>query len=373
VKEVSSAKIRKRSQYLFSILLVIAVAAAGSLVADIVGYRVVALMLLVTVSVLAIFCDIVPVLLSAVLSALVWDFFFIPPRYTLSVGNTEDTLMLLMYFIIALVNAVLTNRIKKIEKDVLQKEEKEKTIRLYNTLLNSLSHELRTPISTIIGASDNLLVNTDKLSDENRKELVGEISKASLRLNQQVENLLNMSRLESGFIQPKRDWCDVNELVYSVVNKLEGNLNNHLVKISVADDLPLFKLDFGLIEQVLYNILSNAVLYTPGGTNILVDAHSRDYILKGEGGEETVASRLIIIITDQGKGFPEDEIGKVFDKFYRLQNSKRGGTGLGLSIAKGFTEAHNGTIRLQNCPGGGAEFCIEIPAETSYINALKNE
>lgn len=328
---------------------------------------------MVAVSLLAIYLDILPVLVAATLSALVWDFFFIPPRFTLSISNAEDVLMLIMYFIIALVNAVLTNRIRKVEMKVLQKEEKEKTIGLYNTLLNSLSHELRTPISTIIAASDNLSANTEKLSEANRSELVDEISKASLRLNQQVENLLNMSRLESGFIQPRKDWCDVNELIYSVMAKLEGNTNNHTINISVADDLPLFRLDFGLMEQVLYNIVSNAVQYTPEGTEIFIDAHSNDYIVKGEAGMESVASKLVLVITDNGTGFPKDEIERVFDKFYRLQNSKRGGTGLGLSIAKGFVESHNGTIRLENCVNGGAEFTIEIPAEASYINALKNE
>ena len=354
-------------------MCIILVAVIGYIVEDIAGYRAVALMLLVAVSLLAIFLDIVPLLLIATLSALTWDFLFIPPRFTFSVDNTEDALMLLMYFIIALVNAILINRIRRAEKQILQKEEREKTIRLYNTLLNSLSHELRTPISTIIAASDNLLVNEEKLTIQNKEELIGEISRASLRLNQQVENLLNMSRLESGFIQPKKDWCDVNELLYSVAGKLETELSHHTIKISVADDLPLFKLDFGLMEQAIYNILSNAVQYTLEGTSILIDAHSSDYIVREKDGLETVASKLVIVITDHGKGFPEDEIGKVFDKFYRVLNSKRGGTGLGLSIVKGFVEAHNGTVRLQNWAGGGAEFTIEIPAETSYINALKNE
>ena len=363
----------KSKQYFLSILTVILAATIGYLISDLIGYRVVALLLLVTVSILAIFFDIIPVLLAAILSALIWDFFFIPPRYTFSIGNTEDALMLLMYFIIALVNAVLTDRIKKIQKEVQKKEEKENTIKLYNTLLNSLSHELRTPISTIIGASDNLLSNADRLSKENHNELIHEISTASMRLNQQVENLLNMSRLESGVIRLNKDWCDIGELVYSTAGKMNGSLNNHTLKISVADDLPLFRLDFGLIERVIYNILSNAVQYTPEGSTILIDAHSSDYITTDKIGLEIIASKLILAISDNGKGFPENEIEKVFDKFYRLENSKAGGTGLGLSIAKGFVEAHNGTIKVQNWKSGGAEFIIEIPTQTSYIKALKNE
>ncbi len=365
--------IKKAKQYLSVVVIVALVGGMGYILTGIVGYRVVALLLLVAVSLTAVFFDIRPVLLAAVLSALTWDFFFIPPKFTFSVSNTQDGLMLLMYFLIALVNAVLTHRIRKVQKEVLKKEEREKTIRLYNTLLNSLSHELRTPISTIIAASDNLLANDSKLSQENRNDLTGEISKASLRLNQQVENLLNMSRLESGFIQPKKDWCDINELVYSVAHKLDENLRQHHLKISIADDLPLFKIDFGLMEHVLHNILSNAAQYTPDGTSILLDAHCADYIKQDEAGIETVASKLIIRIVDNGNGFPANEIDKVFDKFYRLQNSKAGGAGLGLSIAKGFVEAHNGTIKVQNWQGGGAEFIIDILAETSYLNALKNE
>ena len=363
----------KSGQYILSVSAVLIVSGIGFIIKGFAGYHVIALLLLVTVSFVAIFFDILPVLIVAILSALIWDFFFIPPRFTFSVSNPEDALMLLMYFVIALLSAVLTNRLRRIQKEMMKKEEKEKTIKLYTTLLNSLSHELRTPIATIIGASDNLLSSIDRLSEKNKTELVNEISSASLRLNQQVENLLNMSRLESGIIKLKQDWCEVNELVYSVVKKLDGVTNNHLLRISIADDLPLFKLDFGLMEQVVYNILYNAIQYTPEGTTVLIDAHSTDYITTDRIGLEVTASKLILSISDNGPGFPAYEIEKVFDKFYRLQNSKAGGTGLGLSIAKGFVEAHGGTIKVQNWRGGGAEFIIVIPADTSYINALKNE
>src|SRR5262249_2876295 len=143
-------------QYTFSIAFTLLVAVACYLLSDFIGYRVVAFILLVTVSLLAMVFEILPVLLAAVLSAGLWDFFFIPPKFTLIIKNAEDGLMFLMYFVIALVNAVLTTKIRKIEKEASLKEEKENTLKLYNTLINSLSHELRTPIATIIGASDNL-------------------------------------------------------------------------------------------------------------------------------------------------------------------------------------------------------------------------
>ncbi len=338
----------------------LAVALIGLSAYGIVGYRVVAFMLLVTVSILAMFQDIVPVLVAALLSALIWDFFFIPPRFTLTVGTTEDQLLLLMYFIVAMINAVLTNKIRQMEKEVKATDEKEKSVRFYNTLFNSLSHELRTPITTIIGCVDNLQANSPRLSEQHKAELLSEISVASIRLNHQVENLLNMSRLEAGVLRIKKDWCDINDLVHKTLQRLESTLQKYRVSVQIPENLPLFKLDFGLMEQVLYNLIINVTQHTPEDTLITIQA-------------DCIRDRLVMIISDNGYGFPEDEIDKVFDKFYRIKGSTPGGTGLGLSIVKGFVEAHNGTVRLDNLPVRGSRFTIEILTEKSYVNRLKDE
>ncbi|HEY1039117.1 MAG TPA: DUF4118 domain-containing protein, partial [Bacteroidia bacterium] len=227
MKHFISSRTSGLSRYLIVVGLVLIVSAVCFVLSEFIGYRVTAFVLLVTVSIIAMLFDILPVLLSALLSALIWNFFFIPPRFTFHISSTEDLIMLLMYFVIASVSAVLTYKIRQIAKIASEEEKKANTVKLYNTLLNSLSHELRTPISTIIGASDNLLNDKNKISEDNKRKLVFEISKASLRLNKQVENLLNMSRLESGFIEAKRDWCDINELIYSTTNQLEEGLRNH--------------------------------------------------------------------------------------------------------------------------------------------------
>lgn len=357
--KILATDIPKSRQFFVSVILVVIVAAFGLLLHGLIGYRVVAFLLLVSVSLLAMFFDIVPVIVAAVLSALLWNFLFIPPRFTFAIGTTEDRWLLLMYFVIALIHGVLTHRIRSVQKEMRRKEVKANAVQYYNTLLNSLSHELRTPITTIIGATDNL-ANANHLSDRDKKELLDEISIASLRLNQQVENLLNMSRLESGVFQVKKDWVDIRELIYTVVHRFEPAILAYRVEVFVAENMPLVKLDFGLMEQVLHNLVNNAIQHTPEGTDIVIKA---DYL------DDT----LLIELSDSGKGFPEADIHKVFDKFYRASGSKPGGTGLGLSIVKGFVEAHQGSIRLKNLALRGALFEIKIPAKATYINKLKNE
>jgi two-component system sensor histidine kinase KdpD len=260
--------IKKPKQYALSILLVVIVSLVCYALSAYIGYHIIAFILLLTVSVIAVLFDILPVLLTALLTALIWDFFFIPPRFTFFVGTSEDMIFLLMYFMVAMINAVLTFKIRQIEKIARQKEEKANTLKLYDTLLNSLSHELRTPIAAIIGATDNLLNNNVKLTPLNKNELLSEISTASFRLNEQVENLLNMSRLESGFLEPKSDWCDINETVYNVVKNVESTHIAQKVHININPEIPFFRLDKGMLEQILYNLLNNAVRHTPPGTRI---------------------------------------------------------------------------------------------------------
>lgn len=345
-------------QYIIGISLVILASLASYISRDYIEYRAVALILMLTVSLNAILFDIFPVMVSALLSALIWNFFFIPPTLTFHIGTPEDGLMFLMYFVIASINAVLTFKIREFGKEQRDEEERIKSIALYNTLLNSLSHELKTPIATIIGAVDTIKDKNPKLSESNRRELYSEIEIAGLRLNRQVENLLSMSRLEAGFIQPKRDWCDVNEVIFSTIRRNQQDALDHKIIFEPKEYLPLFKLDGGLLEQVLHNIIHNALQHTPKNSIITSDADQT-----GEG--------CIIWVSDNGKGFPENEMESVFQKFYRLDNTI-GGTGLGLSIVKGFTEAMDGKVQLENRKGGGAMFTITIPAEISPINTDEN-
>lgn len=349
-----------RLQYLLGIGITVVISSICFIFVDFIGYHVVALILLVAVSILAMFLDTLPIVVTAIMSALIWNFFFIQPKATFNIHTPEDALLFLMYFLIAVINAVFTSKVRKVEQVARQKKERENTLQLYNTLLNTLSHELKTPISTIIGAVDTLKTNSTKLSENHRSELITEIDLAGNRLHRQVNNLLSMSRLESDFFKLQLDWYDINEIIYSVLETNRPDSSAHKIFFKENEDLPLYRVDGPLLEQILHNILQNAIQYTPAGTEVLIEAKAAD-------------PGFNIEIIDNGEGFPVDKLDLVFDKFYRLPNTATGGTGLGLSIAKGFVNAHKGSINLENVPSGGAKFTIFIPAEATSVIQEENE
>jgi len=249
--------------------------------------------------------------------------------------------------------AFLSQISSKYEREFLRNTAKKAYIlnesdKLYKTLFNSISHELRIPVATIIGASDTLL--SQSYPEETKVKLYSEINTASIRLNQLIENLLNMSRLESGRISPRLDWCDINDLANKVADNLKQELLPFKLYIVIPASMPLVQIDFGLIEQVLHNLVLNATQNAPQGTSIrLKFFHDNGF--------------LTIQVMDRGAGFPNDDLEMVFNKFYRGKDAKTGGTGLGLSIVKGFIEAHQGTVIAENRQNGGAIFTIKIPVK----------
>jgi len=338
-------------QFLISNLAVITVALICYFIFNESSYHNVALLLLAVVSILAIFFTIYPVLMAAAMSALIWDYFFIPPHFTFHIRSSEDVLMLLMYFLIALISGVLTSRVRELEKLEMQKEERHNAIKLYKTIFNSLSHELRTPIATIIGASDILIQNETPITEEDKTKLNGEISIAAFRLSRLVDNLLNMQRLESNMLRVKPDWCDINDLINAPVNRLKNELSTHNLQINIQNDFPVFWIDFGLMEQALFNLLHNEILYTPADSVIRITANY-NYIM----------NNVILTISDDGDGFNEEDLKLIFNSFYSGKESL-GGTGLGLSIVKGFVEAHRGKVKAENNIPHGAKFTLEIPTK----------
>jgi two-component system, OmpR family, sensor histidine kinase KdpD len=486
-------------QYLVVSLYVFLLSVAFYLVKEIAGYQIVSFGLLFLVSILALFYGTGPILLAASLSAIIWDYFFIPPQFTLHIGKPEDMLMLAMFFIIALLNGILTSRTRRQEKKIRIREERTNALyqltrelstasgidevsniaikyiqkyfnlncliilkndldqlenkvqqdtkinlsenelsiaawvfkhsskagkhtdtlpstnytfypltgstdnmgviavehlniltqgeeqfweaflsqisgkfereflrnsarkayilnesdKLYKTLFNSISHELRIPVSTIMGASDTLL--SQSYPDETKLKLYSEINTASVRLNRLIENLLNMSRLESGRIAPRPDWCDVHDLSNKIADNLKQELLPYKLSTVIPSDMPLVFIDFGLIEQVLHNLVLNATQNAPAGTRIRLKIfYDHGY--------------LIMQVMDRGNGFPVSELSSVFNKFYRGRDATAGGTGLGLSIVKGYVEAHQGNVIAENRQNGGAIFTIKIPVKISDMN-----
>ncbi|MDB5036255.1 MAG: osmosensitive channel signal transduction histidine kinase [Chlorobi bacterium] len=221
-------------------------------------------------------------------------------------------------------------------------------------LLSSISHDLRTPLASILGAATTLQRNDADYDDATRRDLLTMIQEETERLNRFVGNLLDTTRLESGELRLNREWMEVNDLIGSAVGRLERPLGNHKLTLEVEAGLPLIRLDFVLLEQVFVNLLDNAVRYSATGTGIQVRAYRN--------GES-----IVIDVTDEGRGVPPEDLERIFDKFYRVRHGDRqtAGTGLGLTICKGIVEEHGGTIRalLPGISGAGTTFRVELPIE----------
>ncbi len=212
--------------------------------------------------------------------------------------------------------------------------------KLHRTLLDSISHELKTPIAIINAAVDGMS------SPEN--PYLTEISTASQRLQHVVDNLLQMTRLESDVLQPRPDWCDLRDVVASAIQAAGQPLKLHPVTLRIEDDFPVVSLDHLLLSQILANLLHNAAVHTPDSTPVVISARM-DH------------ARLTLTVRDHGPGFPPGAEKSVFEKFYRAPGAPTGGTGLGLAIASGFVNALGGRITARNHPEGGAEFEITLP------------
>jgi two-component system sensor histidine kinase KdpD len=220
--------------------------------------------------------------------------------------------------------------------------------RLSKTLLNSISHEIRTPIAAITSAVGELLENPETGLHRSQMEMLGEIQEATDRLNRLVGKVLETTRLESGRLKPRAEWCDASDLVHVCVKETRKELSRHNVVVEVAPGLPLARMDYVLMQQALTNLLGNAANHTPPGTPVEVSARVADGV-------------LLLAVADRGPGLPEAAIPRLFDKFYRGPAAPTGGTGLGLSLVKGFVEAQGGRVTAENRAGGGAVFTISLP------------
>lgn len=471
------------------------------LIQGMIGYWTVALLFLVLVIFLATKFHRVTILWAATLSALLWDFFFIPPQLTFRIGKLHDSFMLVMYYLIALVIGQLTYKIRLQEKTARRHDQRtqalyrlaqsaventtleaglryameeiaslfnarttimlvqengtlaqihpnpawelsekqngvaawaflnnqiagrytdtlpdsqaiylplhtskakfgvmavhflerkslaleerelletiadqvavmveryhllqqaaraqvaEESERLYKVIFDSVSHELKTPLAVITAATETLRQQQALLSSA-ALEITDDIQAAVIRLRRAVENLLGMSRIESGRLKLELHWCEVAELVQAAREQVADMLIQHRVRGTLGPELPLVKLDFGLMVHALSNVLANAAIYSPATSEIRISAVMDN-------------STLILRITDEGPGLPDSEMQKIFEKFYRGSQAKPGGSGLGLTIARALIQAHGGDITVENNLQAGATFTVRLPVTVTSLD-----
>ncbi|WP_254507979.1 sensor histidine kinase [Anatilimnocola floriformis] len=218
-----------------------------------------------------------------------------------------------------------------------------------SSLLSSVSHDLKTPLAAIAGASSSLL-ESESIDDRTRRQLLETVSDEAIRLNRLLENILQMSKLDAGAATPSQQWHVLEEIVGSALHRTARLLQNHPVKVNLPLDLPLVFIDGLLMEQVFVNLLENAARYTPAGTHVTIAAAVDNASLR-------------IAVSDNGPGLPSGAEERVFEKFYRASQAADGGrgSGLGLAICRAIAKAHGGNITAANLPSGGAEFLLRLP------------
>ncbi|HSO81319.1 sensor histidine kinase KdpD [Thiocapsa sp.] len=227
----------------------------------------------------------------------------------------------------------------------------EETERLRSALLSSVSHDLRTPLASMIGAASSLRALDDKISPEDRAELLDAVLSEGERLNRYIQNLLDMTRLGHGTLRIERDWIGIDDLINAALRRLREPLQGLRVTRAIAPDLPLLYVHPALVEQALVNVIENAARFSPPGGEIRLTA-------------TRAGESLRLTISDQGPGIPEEDRKRVFDMFFTGSKGDRSkqGSGLGLAICSGMIGAHGGRIEALDGPGGrGATIAIELP------------
>jgi K+-sensing histidine kinase KdpD len=312
-----------------------------------------------------------PAIVASLAAFLAFNWFFVEPRHTFTVGDPDEWFALGLF----LVTATITGQLAAGQRDRAREaaERERETIRLYaerdrlreqatqtevlrradelkTALLRAVSHDLRTPLASIIASAGSLRQPDVEWSDTERDAFVADIETEARRLARIVANLLDLSRMESGILRPERGWYDLAALVDDVLGRLRPLTRDHPVHVNARDDLPPVPIDYVEIDQVISNLIENAVAYTPAGTAIRVTL-DRD-------GESA-----IVEVADDGPGIGQTAIGRLFDPFVRAPDQRKAdrGAGLGLAIARGLVEAHGGRISAANRPGGGAVFRFTLP------------
>ncbi len=287
-------------------------------------------------------------MLASLLSVAAFNFWSIPPRFTFAVAHPHYFITFAMMFGVGIVISTLTHRLRRQEREANESALRARTEELRSSLLSSVSHDLRTPLAAIAGSASTLASMGDKLTRAQTTEMLETIQEEAQRMERLVANLLDMTRIDAGRAQLRREWVPLEEIVGAVTHRIDGRASGHHLHVELPPSLPLISVDPVLFEQVLANLIENALKYTPRGTTVSVTAVNE-------------TGFVAIDVADQGAGIPRGDELRVFDKFYRGQHTGTRGAGLGLAICKAIVEAHGGTIRASNRAEGGALFRTQLP------------
>lgn len=274
---------------------------------------------------------------ASFLSVIATSFFLAPPTMSFAVSDPSNIWALLIFLVVAIVTSSLALEREHLTQKMHEAEMLAATEKLRAALLMSISHDLRTPLGSILGNVTSLRRYGHLYDDGIRQETLAAIEDETRRLSLFVDNLLHMTRIDAGALRPTIEPVDLSDLIGSVLKRVERQLENHRLRMTLAPDLPMVLLDFVLAGQVLVNVLENAGKFAPAGTEIAVSAMHRN-------------DEAVIRIEDEGPGIPEQDLPRVFERFFRapVGDHRPAGVGLGLSVCKGFVEAMGGTITAEN-------------------------
>lgn len=334
---------KKIFPYLLSILFVTIATFIGEAAKGILEPTNISMLYLLIVVLSAVLWGMPSAILTSVISVLCFDFFLIPPYMTFTVSHVQYVFTLIGFLIVGIVISVLTS---KVRDAVLQRQ----TEKLQNAILNSITHDLKTPLSVITGSLSSLLEGNSKLREEEKTILVKDSLSEAEGLNEIVNDLLEMSRIDSGALKISKKPCDLRDVIDSSAEKMRRRIKNKRIVTEISEEIQEIPLDFAYMMKVFNYLFDNASKYADGG-EIKVKA-------------SVAGKNAVIEVSDSGSGVPERDLEKIFDKFYRSANEKRAkGTGLGLSICRGIIESHGGRIHAEMSGLGGLSVIISIPME----------
>ena len=292
-----------------------------------------------------------PAILTAVLCVGAFDFMFVPPAGAFTVDDAQYLLTFAIMLAVALIISRLTESVRARASAQAKLEVEAETERIRSALLASISHDLRTPLAVMCGASSSLAERGERLSAAERQALAKSVFEQARDMSEQVAKVLEMTRLETGALELQRDWDSIGEIAGSALARLRERLAGHRVILELPDDLPLVRVDAALIEQALANLLENAARHTPPGTLVRLRAQQS-------------SGELVVSVEDHGPGLADGDVERIFAKFHRgVMEGPAGGMGLGLAICRAIVRLHGGRAWAEQLPGGGTAFRFSLPLE----------